>query len=48
MIRNHKKLFISLALIISLGLAAWLIFETYSKQWLEDRINVLIADLRKN
>lgn len=50
MIRNHKKLFIVfivLFLFVLLGTAAWLTFASYSKKWLEARINVLMADLKK-
>lgn len=47
MLRNHKKLIIGLCLLIAIGVPAWLTFAAYSKKWLEARINVMAADLRK-
>lgn len=47
MLKSHKKLFIGLFLIATLGIISWFIFASYSQNWLEGRINTLILSLRK-
>jgi hypothetical protein len=47
MLKNHKKLIIGLFLVIAIGTPAWLTFASYSKKWLEARINVMRSELRE-
>lgn len=47
MLRTHKKLFIFLFLLFSIGIATWFVFASYSQKWLEGRINVLLFNLRE-
>lgn len=47
MLKSHKKLFIGLFLFVSLGITSWFVFASYSQNWLEERLNKLIVNLRK-
>lgn len=47
MLRKHKKLFISLFIFFSLGMISWFIFFEYSIKRLEDRLEIVKADLKQ-
>jgi hypothetical protein len=47
MLRNHKKLFISLGILLLLGIMGWFVFVQYSVKWLEGKLNVVFTDLRQ-
>ena len=47
MLRNHKKLFISLLILIPLGVISWFVLFEYSIKRLENRLEVLATDLRQ-
>jgi len=47
MLRNRKKLFASLLILISLGVIGWFVLFEYSVRKLENRLEILAIDLRQ-